>query len=126
MKNMLYTISIISLCIYSILTIEMLPFIFASSWQGIFYLVITIALFIVELDLIIKDSSFLKKSYIYNVTIVFITMYLGTIYYIIYTTIDSGHSNLVSYFKAELLLISLFMIIVFVCLDLSHKKSKKS
>ena len=113
MKNMLYTISIISLCIYSILTIEMLPFIFASSWQGIFYLVITIALFIVELDLIIKDSSFLTK-------------YLGTIYYIIYTTIDSGHSNLVSYFKAELLLISLFMIIVFVCLYLSHKKSKKS
>ena len=126
MKKMIYIISIISLCIYNILTIEVLPFVFSSSWQGLIYILVTIFLSIIELILVICNSTFIKECYIFNLAIVFITMYLGTIYYKIYTVLDYNSGIRMNFCKLNFFFISLFIIATIIYLYLSYNQKKKS
>ena len=126
MKKMIYIISIISLCIYNILTIEVLPFIFSSSWQGLIYILVTVFLSIIELILVICNSTFIKECYIFNLAIVFITMYLGTIYYKIYTVLDYNSGIRMNYCKSNFFFVSLFIIATIIYLYLSYNQKKKS
>ena len=126
MKKMIYIISIISLCIYNILTIEVLPFIFSSSWQGLIYILVTVFLSIIELILVICNSTFIKECYIFNLAIVFITMYLGTIYYKIYTVSDYNSGIRMNYCKSNFFFVSLFIIATIIYLYLSYNQKKKS
>lgn len=115
-KKIIYVISIISLVILTILTIEMLPFIYQSNWQGILYLTSVLLVLIFELGMLFFNKKVLKKSVSYNAFLILVTMYVGIIYYKIFSTsLDSFLYNIdITYFKENYLLLSFaFCLIIF-------------
>ena len=83
-KNIIYSISILSLCFITYLSVQMLPIIVQSGWQGNIFIISTLLLFIVELFTLISKVS-PKELYSYNIFIIILAMYLSLVYYKIYS-----------------------------------------
>lgn len=83
-KNIIYSISILSLCFITYLSVQMLPIIVQSGWQGNIFIISTLLLFIAELFTLISKVS-PKKLYSYNIFIIILAMYLSLVYYKIYS-----------------------------------------
>ncbi len=83
-KNIIYSISILSLCFITYLSVQMLPIIVQSSWQGNIFIISTLLLFIAELFTLISKVS-PKELYSYNIFIIILAMYLSLVYYKIYS-----------------------------------------
>lgn len=89
-KKIIYSISLISLVFLTFLTVEMLPLIFKSNWQGIMYLVSVILILIFELYMLFNNKKALKKCLSYNTFIILVTMYVSIVYYKIFSnTVNS-------------------------------------
>lgn len=115
-KKIIYAISIISLVILTILTIEMLPLIYQSNWQGILYLISVLLVLIFELGMLFFNKKALKKCVSYNTFLILVTMYVGIIYYKIFSTsLNSFLYNIdITYCKENYLLLSFaFSLIIF-------------
>ena len=83
-KNIIYSISILSLCFITYLSVQMLPIIVQSGWQGNIFIISTLLLFITELFTLISKVS-PKELYSYNIFIIILAMYLSLVYYKIYS-----------------------------------------
>lgn len=83
-KNIIYSISILSLCFITYLNVQMLPIIVQSGWQGNIFIISTLLLFIAELFTLISKVS-PKELYSYNIFIIILAMYLSLVYYKIYS-----------------------------------------
>lgn len=83
-KNIIYSISILSLCFITYLSVQMLPIIVQSGWQGNIFIISTLLLFIAELFTLISKVS-PKELYSYNIFIIILEMYLSLVYYKIYS-----------------------------------------
>jgi len=83
-KNIIYSISILSLCFITYLSVQMLPIIVQSGWQGNIFIISTLLLFIAELFTLISKVS-PKELYSYNIFIIILAMYLSLVYYKIYS-----------------------------------------
>ena len=83
-KNIIYSISILSLCFITYLSVQMLPIIVQSGWQGNIFIISTLLLFIAELFTLISKVS-PKEIYSYNIFIIILAMYLSLVYYKIYS-----------------------------------------
>lgn len=83
-KNIIYSISILSLCFITYLSVQMLPIIAQSGWQGNIFIISTLLLFIAELFILISKVS-PKELYSYNIFIIILAMYLSLVYYKIYS-----------------------------------------
>ena len=83
-KNIIYSISILSLCFITYLSVQMLPIIVQSGWQGNIFIISTLLLFIAELFTHISKVS-PKELYSYNIFIIILAMYLSLVYYKIYS-----------------------------------------
>ena len=83
-KNIIYSISILSLCFITYLSVQMLPIIIQSGWQGNIFIISTLLLFIAELFTLISKVS-PKELYSYNIFIIILAMYLSLVYYKIYS-----------------------------------------
>lgn len=89
-KKIIYSISLISLVFLTFLTVEMLPLIFRSNWQGIMYLVSVVLILIFELYMLFNNKKALKKCLSYNTFIILVTMYVSIVYYKIFSnTVNS-------------------------------------
>ena len=83
-KNIIYSISILSLCFITYLSVQMLPIIVQSGWQGNIFIISTLLLFIAELFTLTSKVS-PKELYSYNIFIIILAMYLSLVYYKIYS-----------------------------------------
>ena len=83
-KNIIYSISILSLCFITYLSVQMLPIIVQSGWQGNIFIISTLLLIIAELFTLISKVS-PKELYSYNIFIIILAMYLSLVYYKIYS-----------------------------------------
>ena len=113
LKRIIYTLSIVCLILLTIITKDMLPYIFKSKICGILYLSFTILLLVCELYALIKYKNVLKKSISYNSFLVVTTMYILIIYYRIYSINSSlDYTMNLKYLKINYLLLSFALLII--------------
>ena len=109
-KNIIYSISILSLCFITYLSVQLLPIIVQSGWQGNIFIISTLLLFIAELFTLISKVS-PKELYSYNIFIIILAMYLSLVYYKIYsikpTTTSLYYDVDISFCKNNYLTISI-------------------
>lgn len=127
-KKSIYIVSIASLIFLTFLTIEMLPLIFQSTWQGTFFLVAVILLLLIELIALIKEKNLIKESWSYNIFLIAITLYLTIIYYRIYS--NNSFNDLIytidiKYCKQNYLILALTCLFIICNLVLIIKDNKK-
>lgn len=127
-KKIIYSISIISLVLLTILTVEMLPLIFQSNWQGIIYLISVILILLFELFMLFSNKKALKKCVSYNIFIILVTMYVSIVYYKIFSTSLNSlfiYDIDISYCKDNYLLLSLALSLIIFNLILLIFDTKK-
>jgi hypothetical protein len=122
-KRMIYWISFISFCFFTFLTVEMLPIILKSNWQGNMFLICFFILLILELIFLIKEVNLIKESWSYNSFITIITMYLSIIYYKIYSISLYGDID-ISYCKQNYLILSIALVTIIIHLLFLKKECK--
>ncbi len=116
-KKAIYFISIISISFLTFLVLEMMPLIFESNWQGKFFLFTIILFIIVELYLVIKEKSLVKKSWSYNIFLILATMYVSLIYYKIYSITPQTSSIYeinITYCKNNYLILGIIFIFIII------------
>ncbi len=119
LQKIIYVISIISFILLTTITIEMLPIIFQAQWQGIVYLILVFIILIIELITLINHKDLLKNSFIYNLFIILITMYVSIIYYKIYNVNFSSTYTYdidIYYCKDNYILLSIALLLVIIYL----------
>lgn len=122
-KRIIYVISILSIILLSFLLIEMLVFIFEAGWQGLMFLFIVIIALMLELFLLIYKKNYLINSYIYNLSISLLTIYVSYLYYKIYSYV---YQISIRYLKNNYLFLSIVFIFVLVnCVIGVLKKNRK-
>lgn len=126
-KNIIYAISIISLCFITYLFVQMLPIIVQSGWQGIIFFFSTILLLITEL-IILLDKNQVKEFYSYNIFIILLAMYLSLIYYKIYsinpTSISLYYNIDIKFCQRNYLIITIAFIMTICHVYLLRKEKK--
>lgn len=126
LKKIVYVLSILCLVLLTIITKDMLPFIFKTKYSGIIYLIFTIALLICELYALIRYKKVLKKSVSYNIFLIITTMYILVIYYRIYSISTSlNYTMNLKYLGFNYLLLSFALLIIISDLYLGIKEYKK-
>ena len=127
-SKIIYVISLISLVFLTILTVEMLPLIFQAKWQGMVYLVCVIFMLVLELYTLFNNKQVLKKSISYNIFIILITMYVGIIYYKIFSINTNSlfiYDIDISYCRENYLILSIALILIIINLVSSVREVKK-
>lgn len=127
-KKTIYLISIISLVILTKLTVEMLPLIYQSNWQGILYLVSVALILLFELFMLFNNKKLLKNYISYNLFIILVAMYVGVVYYKIFTASLNSlfiYDIDISYCKDNYLLLGLTLSLIVFNLALSIFNAKK-
>lgn len=97
------------------ITIEMIPLIYQTGWQGIIFLILVLLVLIFELVVLFRNKRVVKKAISYNVFLILITMYLGIMYYKIYALnldLTFLYDIDINYCKDNYLLLSLALILV--------------
>ena len=125
-KQIIYTISIISLILLTIITVDMLPFIYQSKLQGLIFLLLVIALLIGELYTLIKYKKVIKKNICYNTFLILTTMYIVVIYYRIYS-FDTNvlYSLDLKYLRFNYLILSVALLMMIIDLYIVIKEHNK-
>jgi len=80
LKKIFYYLAIVSLILFVFFTIEFLPIIFASSYKGIIFLVMTMIFILFMLYLSLKENSKFKNIISINIIIICLTIYLAIMY----------------------------------------------
>ncbi len=126
-KKIIFYISIISFVLLSFLVIEMLPFIYQSSWQGILFLLVVLITLIIELFIFIKNKEKVKKSILNNISIIIITMYTSFLYYNIYSFNNTLYTINIKYLKNNFLVLSIAFLFIMCSMLLNNffDKEKK-
>ena len=109
-KKVLYYIGQICILVILLFTIELLPLILKSSWQGVL-LITTLTIFLmVRLYFYLPGNQQLTKMPIYNILIIIITLYFLIIYFRIFIAIDFKRYLLneisIEYCKTNFLILS--------------------
>lgn len=126
-KKIIYVISIFSLVFLTFLTVQMLPIVLKAKWQGILFLISQLLLLLFELVVFIKNKNLIKCAWSYNIFIVAASMYLGIVYYRIYSykLILSSNYIDINYCKDNyLILTSVFLLIVINLIFIVKDKKK--
>ena len=116
-KKVIYAISIISLVLLTVLTIEMIPLIYQAKWQGIVYFISVLSVLIFELIALLTKKNLAKNYVCYNLFLILTAMYVGIIYYRIYSINFSSSLTYgvdINYCKNNYLLISVMLFLVVV------------
>ena len=113
-KKTLYYIGQICILVILWLIIQLLPLILKSSWQGVL-LITTLTIFLmVRLYFYLPENQELTKMPIYNILIIFITLYFLLIYFRIFIAIDFKRYLLntvsIKYCKTNFLILSCSLI----------------
>ncbi len=119
-KKIIFYVSIISLILLSFLTIEMLPFIYESNWQGILFLLLVLCTFVFELTFFITNKENIKESILNNISIIVATMYVSFIYYNIYTSNTILYTISMKYLKDNYFILSLVFMFIILSMFLNY------
>ena len=110
MKKILYYIGQLCILVILLLTIELLPLIFKSSWQGVLLIIALTIFLMVRLYFYLPGNQQLTKMPIYNILIIIITLYFLIIYFRIFIAIDFKRYLLneisIEYCKTNFLILS--------------------
>ena len=87
-RKILYYTGQICILVILYLIIQMLPLILVSSWQGIILITSLTIFLMVRLYFYLPENQGLTKMPIYNILIIFITLYFLLIYFRIFMAID--------------------------------------
>ncbi len=113
-KKGLYYAGQICILVILYLIIQMLPLILQSSWQGILLITSLTIFLMVRLYFYLPGNSGLTKMPIYNILIIFITLYFLLIYFRIFMAIDFKRYLLntisIKYCKTNFLILSCSLI----------------
>ncbi len=117
MKKIIYSIQMVSLFLFNYLILSMIPFIFESNWQGIFFFLSYFILLIVELFFLFTKNYFDRYIFIHQLFVIFIMMYFSVFYYKIYSigknNIDLSYLQMNYFYMAILLVIASCMLIFY-------------
>lgn len=110
-KKIIFIVSIVSSVLLTFLTIDMLPIIFSSSWQGICLLVSVIFLLILEIQNIITNQELKQDRVVHNSCIILIAIYFSIIYYKVYSNYAGIYYDY-SYCKNNYFFVSLLLFLL--------------
>ena len=117
MKKIIYSIQMVSRFLFNYLILSMIPFIFESNWQGIFFFLSYFILLIVELFFLFTKNYFDRYIFIHQLFVIFIMMYFSVFYYKIYSigknNIDLSYLQMNYFYMAILLVIASCMLIFY-------------
>ena len=113
-RKILYYTGQICILVILYLIIQMLPLILESSWQGIILITSLTIFLMVRLYFYLPENRGLTKMPIYNILIIFITLYFLLIYFRIFIAIDFKRYLLntvsIKYCKTNFLILSCSLI----------------
>ena len=113
-RKILYYTGQICILVILYLIIQMLPLILESSWQGIILITSLTIFLMVRLYFYLPENQELTKMPIYNILIIFITLYFLLIYFRIFIAIDFKRYLLntvsIKYCKTNFLILSCSLI----------------
>lgn len=128
MKKIIYSIHLVSLFLFTYLILSMLPFIFASDWQGIVFFASYLLLLIVEIFFLFTKNYFDSYIFIHQLFVILIMMYFSMFYYKIYSI---GKDNIefsylqINYLYMAFLLVIASSILIFYKIVKRNKKMYK-
>ena len=113
-RKILYYTGQICILVILYLIIQMLPLILESSWQGIVLITSLTIFLMIRLYFYLPENQGLTKMPIYNILIIFITLYFLLIYFRIFIAIDFKRYLLntvsIKYCKTNFLILSCSLI----------------
>lgn len=121
-KKIIYSIHLVSLFLFNYLILSMIPFIFESNWQGIFFFTSYFILLVVKLFFLFTKNYFDQYIFIHQLFVILIMMYFCIFYYKIYSI---GRNNIdIAYLEMNYLYMAILLIIAS-CILIFYKRLQK-